>query len=151
MHLGNVTAKFRSFSKKIATTTFVLVFYSGEVIAAMAADIPPWAVKAIDKIGRGFLWGDKKDVKGGHCLVAWPKVRLPKDLGGLCISNIQNLCWALRIRCLWLQKSDPGQPRGVFQLQIHKYVQAFFSMAVVSEVGNGALTLFWSDKWIHGG
>jgi len=23
-------------------------------------------------------------------------------------------------------------------------------MAVVSEVGNGARTLFWSDKWIHG-
>jgi len=39
VHLGNVTAKFRSFSKKNATMTFVLVFYSGEVIAAMAVDI----------------------------------------------------------------------------------------------------------------
>jgi len=97
VHIGNVTAKFRSFSKKNATMTFVLVFYSGEVIAAMAVDIPPWAVKAIDKIGRGFLWRGRKDVKGGHCLVAWPKVCLPKELGGLGISNIQNLCWALRI------------------------------------------------------
>ena len=86
VHIGNVTAKFRSFSKKNATTTFVLVFYSGEVIAAMAVDIPPWAVEA-----------GRKDVKGDHCLVAWPKVCLPKELGGLGISNIQNLCWALRI------------------------------------------------------
>lgn len=39
---------------------------------------------------------------------------------------------------------------GGVQLQIHKKVQAFFSMAVVAEVGNGARTLFWSDKWIHG-
>lgn len=39
---------------------------------------------------------------------------------------------------------------GGVQLQIHKKVQAFFSMAVVAEVGNGARTLLWSDKWIHG-
>jgi len=119
VHLGNVTAKFRSFSKKNATMTFFLVFYSGEVIAAMAVDIPPWAVEA-----------GRKDVKGDHCLVAWPKVCLPKELGGLGISNIQNVCWALRMRWLWLQKSDPGRPWGTFQLQIHKNVKAFFSMAV---------------------
>ena len=116
----------------------------------MAVDIPPWAVKAIDKIRRGFLWRGRKDVKGGHCLVAWPKVCLPKELGGLAISNIQNVCWVLRMRWLWLQKSDPGRPWGMFQLQIHKNVKAFFSMVVVAEDGNGARTLFWSDKWIHG-
>lgn len=65
-------------------------------------------------------------------------------------SNIQNLCRAFRMRWLWLHKSDPARPWEVFQLQIHKKVQAFFSMAVVAEVGNGARTLFWSDKWIHG-
>jgi hypothetical protein len=25
-----------------------------------------------------------------------------------------------------------------------------FSVAVYSEVGNGAHTLFWTDKWLHG-
>ena len=29
-------------------------------------------------------------------------------------------------------------------------VQAFFRLAVVSEVGNGANTLFWADKWLNG-
>jgi len=82
--------------------------------------------------------------------VAWPKVCLPKELGGLAISNIQNLCWRLGLDVCGYKNSDPGRPWGVFQLQIHKNVQAFFSMAVVSEVGNGARTLFWSDKWIHG-
>jgi hypothetical protein len=41
------------------------------VYLAMATDIPPWALHAIDKIGRGFLWRGRKDAKGGHCLIAW--------------------------------------------------------------------------------
>jgi len=28
-----------------------------------------------------FLCRGKKDAKGGHCLVAWPKICLPKELG----------------------------------------------------------------------
>ena len=29
-------------------------------------------------------------------------------------------------------------------------VRAFFAVAVYSEVGNGANTLFWTDRWLHG-
>jgi hypothetical protein len=28
-------------------------------------------------------------------------------------------------------------------------VKAFFSVAIVSEVGNGKITLFWTDRWLH--
>jgi hypothetical protein len=31
----------------------------------MAADLPPGALKAIDKIRKGFLWHGRKDVRGG--------------------------------------------------------------------------------------
>jgi len=44
------------------------------IYLVMALDLPPWALKAIDKIRRGFLWKGRKDVKGGHCLLAWPYV-----------------------------------------------------------------------------
>jgi hypothetical protein len=80
------------------------------IYLCMAIDLPPWALKAIDKIRRGFLWKGRRDVKGGHCLVAWPKVTRPVELGVLGISQLQQLGWALRMRWLWLQKTEPDRP-----------------------------------------
>jgi hypothetical protein len=116
----------------------------------MAMDLPQWALKVIDKVRRGFLWKGRRDVKGGHSVIAWPKVTRPPDLGGLGISNLQQLGWALRLRWLWLQKTDPEKSWSFFPIQVHPSAKAFFSIAIVSEVGNGKNTLFWTDRWLHG-
>ena len=97
------------------------------VYLVMAMDLPPWALKAIDKIRRGFLWKGRKDVNGGHCLLAWPKVARPQELGGLGISSLQQLGWALRMRWLWLQKTEPDKPWASFAIQVHPAVLSFFS------------------------
>lgn len=120
------------------------------IYLAMAMDLPPWALKAIDKIRRGVLWKGRKDVKGGHCLLAWPKVTRPPELGGLGISQLQQLGWALRMRWLWLQKTEPNKPWAFLPIQVHHSVKTFFSVAIISEVGNGMNTLFWTDRWLHG-
>jgi hypothetical protein len=55
----------------------------------MAIYLPAWALKAIDKIRRSFLWKGRKDANGGHCQVAWSKVTRPTQFGGLGISHLQ--------------------------------------------------------------
>jgi len=120
------------------------------IYLVMALDLPPWALKAIDKIRRGFLWKGRKDVKGGHCLLAWPYVTWPEELGGLGISQLQHLGWALRMRWLWLQKTEPNKPWAFLPVQVHQTVKSFFSVAVITQVGNGTNTLFWTDRWMHG-
>jgi len=82
--------------------------------------------------------------------VAWETACRPPELGGLGISNLGNLGWALRMRWLWLQKTEPRRPWSSFPIQVPKQVHAFFSITVHAEVGNGARVLFWTDRWLHG-
>jgi hypothetical protein len=35
-------------------------------------------------------------------------------------------------------------------MQLNAGLQAFFSMAVALEVGDGTNTLFWKDRWLSG-
>jgi hypothetical protein len=72
------------------------------IYLAMVVDLPAWALKAIDKIRRGFLRRGRRDAKGGHCHVAWDIVCRPRELGGLGISSMKELAWSLRMHCLCL-------------------------------------------------
>jgi hypothetical protein len=80
------------------------------IYLAMTLDLPAWAHKAIDKFRRCFFWLGHKEAKRGHCQVAWGAVCRPLELGGLCISSLKELSWALQIRWLWLQKTEPNRP-----------------------------------------
>jgi hypothetical protein len=42
--------------------------------------------------------------------VAWGKVCHYYELGGLGISSLKEVVWALRMRWLWLEKTDPTRP-----------------------------------------
>jgi hypothetical protein len=82
--------------------------------------------------------------------VAWGKVCHPLQLGGLGISSLPGLGWALRMRWLWLQKTDSRRPWTGLPIQVPSKARVFFSKVLVSEVGNGSSTLFWSDNWLQG-
>ncbi|GJN25368.1 hypothetical protein PR202_gb13189 [Eleusine coracana subsp. coracana] len=124
------------------TVQVQFVLTATTIYHAVVLDLPPWAVKAIDKILRSYMWRGCKEAKGGHCLITWPKVTRPKSLRGLGISNIKNLNRALRARWLWLRKSEPSKPWASLPIQASECVQALCSMAVATEVGNGTNTLF---------
>lgn len=89
-------------------------------------------------------------MNGGHCPVAWERACRPEELGGLGIHNLETLGWALRMRWLWLSKTDPGRPWAAFNIKVHPNVTAMFAISVSSLVGDGRTTLFWKDRWLHG-
>jgi hypothetical protein len=120
------------------------------IYTTMAVEFPAWAFKAIEKLQKGFLWKGRKEVNGGHCLLAWLKVARPKDLGGLGIQDVRQLSLALRARWPWLKKTDPQRPWAQFQIQTSREVQSLLDMAVVTVIGDGLDTLFWKDRWLDG-
>jgi hypothetical protein len=38
---------------------------------SMATKIAPWAIRAIEKLVRGFLWCGSEVAVGGRCAMAW--------------------------------------------------------------------------------
>jgi hypothetical protein len=117
----------------------------------IAMSIPKWVIKSIDKIHRGFLWRGRKDVNGGNCLVSWDVVTRPLLFGGLGVPNLYYQSWALQAKCLWLEKTDSNKPWHGLKLPVPLQVKKFFHASVITAVGNGNRTLFWTDRWINGG
>jgi hypothetical protein len=111
---------------------------------------PKWVIKAIDKIHRGFLWKGRKDIKGGHCAVGWTRVCRPLKFGGLGIHNLEILGLPLNVRWLWLRKTQVERPWTEFDIKVHPNAEALFQALVHSSVWDGAITLFWTDRWIQG-
>jgi hypothetical protein len=44
----------------------------------MSLDVQIETLLTIEKILHGFLWKGRKDMQGGHCLVVWDRVCMPK-------------------------------------------------------------------------
>jgi hypothetical protein len=82
-------------------------------------------------------------------MVTWGKVCRPMNLEGLGISSFPKLCWALRMRWLWLKKIDPTRPWTDLPIEVPCKARSFFSIVLTTVIGNGANTLFWVDKWIN--
>jgi hypothetical protein len=72
-------------------------------------------------------------------------------MGGLGISSLKELGWALHMCWLWLQKTDSGHPWCGLPIQVPDKARSFFSVVLISEVGNGANTLFWISGFMGRG
>jgi hypothetical protein len=65
------------------------------VYLAMAIDFPPWALDVVDKIRKVFFG---KVVKMSREDIVWLSGGWCAHLGGLGISSLKELRWALRMR-----------------------------------------------------
>jgi len=117
---------------------------------AMAVNISSRAIKCIDNIRRGFLWTGANSAKGGHCLLAWPKVCRPPELGGLGLVDLQRFGYALRLRWLWLRRTDDTRSWHDLPDEKEQVVEAMFQASIFVELGDGNKALFWTDRWLQG-
>jgi hypothetical protein len=76
---------------------------------------------------KSFLWLGSEEVQGGKCLIAWCRVQIPMQCGGLVISNPLLVGMALRLRWPWLQSTDLSRPWIHLSVQEDQATKAFFS------------------------
>uniref|UniRef100_A0A8R7V414 Reverse transcriptase zinc-binding domain-containing protein n=1 Tax=Triticum urartu TaxID=4572 RepID=A0A8R7V414_TRIUA len=121
-------------------------------IHAMATlDLPVKTIEAANKICRVFFWKGRRDVHGGHCMVAWHQVCTPKEYGGLGILNLRLLNTALRARWPWLMRTEHDRPWSEFNLQVSPDSLSIYKAATKCNLGNGEVALFWTDWWLEEG
>ena len=119
--------------------------------AMMALDLPIKTITAANKICRGFLWKGRREVNGGHCIIAWNQVCSPKEHGGLGVPNLRYLNSALRARWPWLQRTDSTRPWSEFNIQVSDESMGIYKAATRCTLGDGEMARFWTDWWLSDG
>lgn len=128
----------------LARSTLAAIPVHISIVVAVA----PWAIKAIETLIRGFLWYGSEATFGGKCAFAWVNISWPTNLEGLGIPNLQLLGMALRLRWLWLARTDTMKAWSALRFPQGKLEKSFFEASISVMVGNGEHALFWLDNWI---
>lgn len=130
-----------------------------------------WPKQSLDKLEqilRGFLWQGKNRAMGGHCLIAWDFVTLPRHNGGLGVRDLaaHNRAMVCKVLAQILQHSYVP----CYQWFASKYCQKALSTSMQSgdtamwrclkssmqlvqqstgcELGDGTRISFWCDLWL---
>jgi hypothetical protein len=120
------------------------------IYTSICLGLPAWVHKALIKIIMVFLWTSSDVVQSGKCLVAWDGVQRPTQLGSLGVLDLRRMGIALRLRWLWLQRSDMSHPWANLPIKEDQLTMTFFKASIHCDIGNGCSTLFWTDRWIQG-
>jgi hypothetical protein len=115
-------------------------------VDSVAARIPTWKAGLLTNAGRttltkttlsaipvhvsiccrAFLWSGTERMSGGKCKIAWPLVCAPNEYGGLGITDLRILGFALRLRWEWLRRTDPESARARLPSKPERIVSSMF-------------------------
>ena len=133
--------------------------------------IPKAVVTRLERIQRNFLWGSSVECFK-YSLMAWEKVCLLCQLGGLGIRKLTPFNQALLGKWLWRYDHETshlwrrviamkyGEGKGGWCIRACSRAHGFGLWQSISEgwetfakhfsfvVGDGSCILFWHDKWI---
>lgn len=117
---------------------------------AICIPLPAWVFRALEKIMKAFLWTGMEVLNAGKCLVAWSKVKRPKELNGLGVCDMKIASQSLQLRWSWQSRIEPDNIAVQLQDYEHKDLQDFFKASLTIQLGDGKQALFWSDAWLGG-
>lgn len=105
------------------------------IYTMISIKLPMWAIKAMEKCQRGFFWAGTETASGGQCTLAWKRVTWPYEYGGLGIPDLQLTGFALRLRWLWLKRTDASKPWSNMPIEEEGTVQRIFEASIQVQVG----------------
>jgi hypothetical protein len=111
---------------------------------------PKRVFRLLERIERGFFWAGRADANGGNCHVNWQRVARPIEMGGLGVRDLERSSLALRLRWMWLDRTDDQRAWSGLGLQFNTLEKSFFFASTAVSVGNGRKARFWEDRWLLG-
>ncbi|KAF5806717.1 putative reverse transcriptase zinc-binding domain-containing protein [Helianthus annuus] len=137
---------------------------------------PKKIINDLERLMRNFLWGGIDDVKKLHW-VAWEKITIPKNKGGLGITRLEDCNDALILKWLWRYRLEGDVLWKKVIDAIHFKARNWelypvvrggggvwlnivtrgnrvsvdgskFTALMQSKIGNGKMTRFWLDPWV---
>jgi hypothetical protein len=111
------------------------------IYTSISIALPPWLQKAPVKISKAFQWSGSDVAQGGKCAVAWCRVAHPQNLGGPGILNLNLMGLTLRLRWLWLSRTDPTRSWAALPINEDAMTTTFFKASIHCAVGNGCWTM----------
>lgn len=89
-------------NRPFSTTWIVLYLSISQLVYAMSALSVPMGAVAVNKMDsrrRSFLWNGDNSASPAQSFIAWERVCLSKEQGGLGIKNLglQNICLLLKL------------------------------------------------------
>jgi hypothetical protein len=118
------------------------------IYVSIGMGLPGWVHNVLIKLMKVFLWSG--EVQGGKCLIAWHIVQCPRQLGGLGVLDLKLFSKALRLRWLWLQRTDPNRSWVTMPVREACVMTTFFNALLTASLGDGSLMLLWQYPWIQG-
>jgi hypothetical protein len=126
--------------------------------------IPIFIIKAINARRRDFFWATEETCTGAKCLVAWDKLCIPTNRGGLGAknSNAQNICILLKFCFKFLHAENLpwkqwilSQSPNPFTASTHSYLSRLITkhlhmlvQITTCTIHNGKSVFFWHDTWL---
>lgn len=122
----------------LAKTTLSVI----PVHVSICCTLSPWGLREMDKRRRALIWAGADTVTGGKYRIAWPVVCSPREYGGLGLTDLRILGFALRLRWEWLRRTNPESAWAALPQRNERVVESMFRSSVTVQLGDGGAARF---------